>query len=1234
MKLKTLLVSAVALLCSAVSWAETDVTATYLTNADFSSGKDGWTGIMDDSGNNKNTSFVLANNTTFAKGSSDNNAEMWIAQNQTLGAGDIYQTLSNVAAGVYRLQVTVRSDNKFYLYALINGKEQHIYSETAIASPGKNLSLVFIVKQTSDIQIGVKKNRGESINTYNFIAVDDFKLFRISDTGVVAPTELTEQFISNWNFTGCENNDFPGWTIEAAEGSNTWKHGDSAVEYWKSVASEGSFDYYQVVSGLPVGCYTLSASMWNSTDNVSGSVNGECGVYGTSSNGTQFKGVTVNSGDGDLHTYTTDGILVTDGVLRVGVKNNTTMAARWFGVDWIKLTYIGNEVSFYSPTTFTSGSSATADTWYEFTVSNGVYKISSENAATFYYTQDNSDDADATASVAIAASGSTLLTLASGKLYFKSSVTSAITIAPFVLDGTYYLYDATNKVFLGRGANYGTRAVVDKYGVPFTWTSSTGLIEFVDWSGKHLFFDKNDHTDCWVYTDGGSDRGDNRLMAFTDAGDGKVYLQDKAKAVFVKHDNSVLTVPVTSASNATKWTVMSVAEHNEIVNAYPTDNINSVITNAGISGTVTTETFDEYLLNKCKNYDLTGVIGTASFSESAGDWTITEVTNDAYTSWVGYRDGYACFWQDGVTATQTIGKANLPAGIYKITMAAFDRRGAAGSVSSIDIPLGNTYGSVCSSYLKANGEQVRIKSWKETMYDIKGCDGNEAWSVQQAALEDGTCDNVLYIYLDGNTDLTLKVAKPNLCPGNYFNFGNFTLTRYVYNSNLDAITTNKGDITSLINGTFQENADGWTGGTRVTWVTARGWRGDDATKYYERDTNGSLSYTVSNMPAGTYKVVAAARGYDGGSITPEIAGTTGSTLTCVGDQRTEKSSSEINTNGVEMPYSSLGGFTSDGWGHNWKWIYAEGTLASDGDLVINFNCTGTGWMAIDDVHLYCKHLNAPSNNYTESLGTVSANKSVTNTGNASVVTCDIVMSNPNAIISSSAAINGAAGTQINNNLVSGTIEDMVLYDGYNFTAPDGSYAATAAKLYRNIAANKWITLVLPFVPSTEFTYKKAPYSLDGEGELTFNNATPANDAPMLVKNSSELTVITGSRASGSTGNLKSGSGVPMQGVYARQTVPVSTGSHFYYIVSGDQLRKVTGDEVYVSAFRAYFDLNDGASVKGNTISMNFGDADAIGSIVNSQEPMANGQIYNLAGQKMSKLQKGINIVNGKKILVK
>lgn len=454
--------------------------------------------------------------------------------------------------------------------------------------------------------------------------------------------------------------------------------------------------------------------------------------------------------------------------------------------------------------------------------------------------------------------------------------------------------------------------------------------------------------------------------------------------------------------------------------------------------------------------------------------------------------------------------------------------------------------------------------------------------------------------------------------------------------NKKTIEENNGDITSLIESTFDSDAGTWTGGGRVTTL-ARGWSSSSVLNpFYETTSNGTLSCTLSNMPAGTYKVVAAARAAAGCTITPQIAGTSGSALTGVGD--TQSATSEINLNGVEMPYSTLGGFTTNEWGHNWQWITATGTLAADGDLVINFICnadgkTGSGsWMPIDDVHLYCTNLDGT--NYTQTLSTISSNTSVTNTGNSSVVTCDIKMSNPNAIISSSAAINGATGSQINNNLVSGTIANMVLYDGYGFTAPDGSYAATTATLYRSLPKDTWCTLVLPFVPETTFTYKKQPSELSNAGVLTFSNATPANDAPMLVRNESAISEISGARASGSTSDLIVGSGVLMTGVYTSGTVPQSDGDHFYYVVGNDnQLHKVTGDKVTISPFRAYFDLNNAAGAR-SVLSMNFDDETTGISQIENENMKNEEPVYNLNGQRVENPKRGLYIVGGKKVIMK
>ena len=67
----------------------------------------------------------------------------------------------------------------------------------------------------------------------------------------------------------------------------------------------------------------------------------------------------------------------------------------------------------------------------------------------------------------------------------------------------------------------------------------------------------------------------------------------------------------------------------------------------------------------------------------------------------------------------------------------------------------------------------------------------------------------------------------------------------------------------------------------------------------------------------------------------------------------------------------------------------------------------------------------------------------------------------------------------------------------------------------------------------------------------------------------------------------------------------------------------------VPAHKAY--LNTSAGVKGYTFCFD-DDATGIRSMEDGRSVMEDGSIYNVAGQRLQKMQKGINIVNGKKIL--
>ena len=614
--------------------------------------------------------------------------------------------------------------------------------------------------------------------------------------------------------------------------------------------------------------------------------------------------------------------------LKIGVKKNAKVSSDWACFDNFQLKYYGNSVAAYEPVAFTSGSAAIADTWNAFTVlSGGRYKITSSAAATIYYTQDNTVDADAGVSnVVLAADGYSCQTLKAGTYYFKSDAASTITITactysvsvtgtsiteggyyntntlstftatisastddsdatlevigtpvatltkggstttsstltwdgttltatfspavnltaeandynisipagafgyaghatnsaisidfntPVVFDGTYYLYDATNNVFLGKGANYGTRVVVDKYGVPFTWNNSTKYITFVDWPDKKMFFDNTNHSSCWLYAD--QDLGANVNSNITSLAsaecefafetiDDKLYLCDGGKTVYINHDNSVLGVPTASSSGAAKWTVMTVAEHDAIVNAYPTDNKTSVITASGIS--TTAGSFDSYLSSNYSAVDKS--ISDASSSNAKSSewgWTPTLRTNEGYPS---YEDPYVSLLKNTGYYTYTIDKANLPAGIYKVEMSGFDRRKSA----SNEAALYSAYGNIGASYLRANNQQVQIKSSEEMFGDYAGDRSN--WGNQKSYLSGESAKNVVYVYLDGSTDLDLKVEKPDYNPdGSCLVFGDFKLTYYKQVVTIDG-TGSKGytPMAGLANVTLNRalSADHW-----------------------------------------------------------------------------------------------------------------------------------------------------------------------------------------------------------------------------------------------------------------------------------------------------------------------------------------------------------------------------------------------------------------------------------------
>ena len=110
---------------------------------------------------------------------------------------------------------------------------------------------------------------------------------------------------------------------------------------------------------------------------------------------------------------------------------------------------------------------------------------------------------------------------------------------------------------------------------------------------------------------------------------------------------------------------------------------------------------------------------------------------------------------------------------------------------------------------------------------------------------------------------------------------------------------------------------------------------------------------------------------------------------------------------------------------------------------------------------------------------------------------------------------------------------------------------------------------------------------------------------------------TGNALSGSDGTVTGG-----DGIYALSTLGGTAPVGFY---------PLTDTNIKIPAGKAYLNLS-GSTVKGFTFVFD-DDATAIEETL-SNSPLKGENIYNVAGQRIQKMQKGINIVNGKKVMVK
>lgn len=369
----------------------------------------------------------------------------------------------------------------------------------------------------------------------------------------------------------------------------------------------------------------------------------------------------------------------------------------------------------------------------------------------------------------------------------------AQTSGNLVDDGVYYLYNqyddnntGDKNRFLARGKNYGTHAVVDKYGIPVRIINQGDDIvklQFADGSNGYM-------KETWfLYTDG-TENGDNTntfkiLPSTVDGVEGYHFatqqvsqnLDDKQYMYvwLIDNDNyykvagnansphNVAGNNVANDFTRTVWKLLTPAERNAIINSYSADNAKDLASGA-------TETYqkpaslpdDQTIYWLIANYTPENVASNEA-------WEFTKVygnkgdgTDDAA--------GTTELYQSTGTFTKTI--ENLDPGIYKVSLQAFERHGSSENAKT----MGSTYGNIGAAYMIANGQQVHIAAWHEA---YTGTNDPNSMAEAAAKFNDGKYVNEVFAYVGSDHKLTISVTEPGRLGSSWFIMKDaITLTYY------------------------------------------------------------------------------------------------------------------------------------------------------------------------------------------------------------------------------------------------------------------------------------------------------------------------------------------------------------------------------------------------------------------------------------------------------------------------
>ena len=291
-------------------------------------------------------------------------------------------------------------------------------------------------------------------------------------------------------------------------------------------------------------------------------------------------------------------------------------------------------------------------------------------------------------------------------------------------EGIYYAYDAATGKFLSRGADWGTRAVVDDYGTILNVTANSEE----QYSLKGIDNNSTYGDDENMYADANGNR--SRTFTLTKA-DGGFTLTNTSTGKFVTVDAENYTVNG-NGETGTVWQFLTMAERDAIVAENAQKAEKAVRETAGYAE-------DEELTMTEKSDTLTFKTGSA--------WTFTAIRSNSNAA---TNDNGTEVYQGTGTFTQEV--ADLKEGLYKVSIQGFYRDGANGDVAA-NYDKGYNMSYV---YLDANGTKIPVKSWGAERTSDTAPNSMAEFAVV-AAEGKYVSEGLAYVGSDGLLKLTVNV---------------------------------------------------------------------------------------------------------------------------------------------------------------------------------------------------------------------------------------------------------------------------------------------------------------------------------------------------------------------------------------------------------------------------------------------------------------------------------------------